>query len=95
MAARLRQAWTSVNSTSLEGAAAQKRGHEQDHLDVLLLEAIIMDLRKAFWSRCKVVFSTFENLDKHLLQEHPVFKFRALTQQLRSERKKQRVTEGV
>eukprot|EP00971_Amphidinium_carterae_P104539 2070390-Amphidinium_carterae.2 len=49
MAARLRQAWTFVNATSVEAAAAQKRGREQDEsddLDLLLPDAMIIDVRK-------------------------------------------------
>eukprot|EP00971_Amphidinium_carterae_P224238 4448918-Amphidinium_carterae.1 len=67
MAARLRQAWTSVNSTSLEAAAAQKRGLEQHDLDLLLSESIILDLHKAFWGRHKVTFSAFEEPSDYLI----------------------------
>eukprot|EP00971_Amphidinium_carterae_P219005 4347261-Amphidinium_carterae.1 len=91
----------------MEAAAAHKRGREQDGLDLLLPEAMIIDLRKAFWTRCRVSFSAFEEpddyllsritkeLDKRLLQVHPVFKVRTLTHQLRAERKKQRFSEGI
>eukprot|EP00971_Amphidinium_carterae_P169127 3350461-Amphidinium_carterae.2 len=91
----------------LHAAAAQKRGREQDDLDLLLLEAVIIDLRKAFWARYRVAFRAFEEpsdyllsritkeLEKRLLQVHPVFKVRTLTHQLRAEREKQRVTDGL
>eukprot|EP00971_Amphidinium_carterae_P129350 2561990-Amphidinium_carterae.1 len=107
MAARLRQAWHSVQTAQSVADAQRKRGREAEDLDALLPEQDLTNLKTLFWSRYKLDFnistepSDFlvsrisRELQKRLLQVHSVWRTKTLTHQLKQERKKQRVAEGV
>eukprot|EP00971_Amphidinium_carterae_P346958 6488727-Amphidinium_carterae.1 len=106
MAARLRQAWHSVQTAQSLADAQRKRGREAEDLDALLPEQDLTNLKTLFWSRYKLDFSVStepsdflisrisRELQKRLLQVHSVWRTKTLTHQLKQERKKQRVAEG-
>eukprot|EP00971_Amphidinium_carterae_P350759 6491727-Amphidinium_carterae.1 len=106
-AARLRQAWASVHAAANTANDLRKRGRESEDFDSLLPQEDLTSLKYLFYARYKLDFAiTVEpsdflvsrlakELQQRLLQVHSVFKVKSLTHQLRAERKKRSVGDGL
>jgi hypothetical protein len=107
MTARVRQAWAGVKGAQAQAEVAKKRGAEAEDFDALLPQPDLDDLVKSFWQRYHLRFAPAvepsdllisrlnKELDKRLLTVRNVWQTRTMTHQLRTDRKRQKITDTI
>ena len=107
MTARIRQAWAGVRGAQAQAEVTKKRGAEAEDYDALLPQPDLDDLVRMFWQRYHLRFAPSvepsdllisrlsKELDKRLLTVRNIWQIRTMTHQLRTDRKRQKITETI
>mmetsp|Transcript_17877 Transcript_17877/g.47200 ORF Transcript_17877/g.47200 Transcript_17877/m.47200 type:complete len:402 (-) Transcript_17877:62-1267(-) len=104
---RVRQAWSGICDAAGQADLVKKRGIEAEDMDALLLQSALDSLEAFFWTRHHLRFAPEvepsdyvinrlnKEMTKRLLTVQSVWKVRTMTHQLRAERKRQKLANGI
>jgi hypothetical protein len=107
MTARIRQAWAGVKGALAQADIVKKRGSEAEDYDALLPQPDLDDLVRQFWSRYHIRYAPSvepsdllisrlsKEMDKRLLTIRSIWQTRTMNHQLRTDRKRQKITETI
>ena len=105
--ARVSQAWLALRAARSQAADLKKKGELHDDLDAMLPKDEMDDLEDRFWARYKLQFSAentpadmlvsrlAKEISKRLFQVKNIWAVKTLVHQVRTSRKKRKITEDV